>query len=302
MDLHLLRVFRAVVDAEGITAAEKTLGVGRSTISRQISELETRLGITLCERGRSGFRLTQEGRIVLEQLMDLLGSIEHFRRSVSEIHDILTGELVLAIADSFVTANANPLPDILRRYGKQAPNVKLKLRKVSPNNMERELVQRRCHIALKPVYAELPGFHYQSLYTEKNQLYCSVSHPLATGPTRSLSDLRQQRFATLSYKSGFVDVLDRIGTASSAEANDLEGLAYLILSGQYVGFLPEHYAQNLVADGFLAPIATEKLDYSVPFKAICLEHEEKSLTARLFLSLLDETFLSKTKPGPKMLE
>ncbi|MFM7786129.1 MAG: LysR family transcriptional regulator, partial [Gammaproteobacteria bacterium] len=57
LDLRLLRVFRTVVESGGFAAAELALNVGRSTISKQIKDLETRLGMRLCRRGRGGFAL-----------------------------------------------------------------------------------------------------------------------------------------------------------------------------------------------------------------------------------------------------
>ncbi len=44
VDLRLLRVFVAVVEARGFTAAQTVLNVGASTISNHISALETRSG------------------------------------------------------------------------------------------------------------------------------------------------------------------------------------------------------------------------------------------------------------------
>ena len=55
LDLRLVRVFLAVVDASGVSAAQMTLNVGSSTISTQLATLETRLGFRLCDRGRGGF-------------------------------------------------------------------------------------------------------------------------------------------------------------------------------------------------------------------------------------------------------
>jgi DNA-binding transcriptional LysR family regulator len=60
-DLRLLQVFRAVVACGGFSAAELELNINRSTISRHIKDLESRLNGTLCRRGRSGFALTEEG-------------------------------------------------------------------------------------------------------------------------------------------------------------------------------------------------------------------------------------------------
>ena len=53
-DIRLLRVFRSVVECGGMAAAELELNISTSTISRHIKDLETRLGLTLCRRGRGG--------------------------------------------------------------------------------------------------------------------------------------------------------------------------------------------------------------------------------------------------------
>ena len=60
-DIRLLRIFRSVVECGGFSAAETVLGIGRSAISQQMSDLEQRLGLRLCQRGRAGFSLTEVG-------------------------------------------------------------------------------------------------------------------------------------------------------------------------------------------------------------------------------------------------
>ena len=69
MDLRLLRVFRSVVECGGMAAAELELNIATSTISRHIKDLETRLGLTLCRRGRGGFALTPEGQAYCDALL-----------------------------------------------------------------------------------------------------------------------------------------------------------------------------------------------------------------------------------------
>ena len=64
MDLRLLQIFKAVVECGGFSSAALALNIGVSTISRHIKDLETRLGLVLCQRGRSGFALTAEGQSV----------------------------------------------------------------------------------------------------------------------------------------------------------------------------------------------------------------------------------------------
>ncbi len=74
-DLRLLRVFRAVVACGGFAAAELELNINRSTISRHIKDLETRLGVTLCRRGRAGFALTTEGEQVYASAQKMMAAM-----------------------------------------------------------------------------------------------------------------------------------------------------------------------------------------------------------------------------------
>ncbi len=55
LDFKLLKVFKAVVEAGGFSAAQNELNVGLAAISKQISDLEIRIGMRLCTRGREGF-------------------------------------------------------------------------------------------------------------------------------------------------------------------------------------------------------------------------------------------------------
>jgi DNA-binding transcriptional LysR family regulator len=70
-DLRLLKVFDAAVRHDGFAAAQTELNVGLSTISNHITALEQRLGVKLCQRGRSGFKLSTEGELVFEEAQRL---------------------------------------------------------------------------------------------------------------------------------------------------------------------------------------------------------------------------------------
>ncbi len=99
MDLRLLQVFKAVVECGGMAAAELELNIGTSTVSRHVKDLETRLGLTLCRRGRAGFALTPEGQRVYEETQRLLASVRGFRDSIDDIHARMGGQLAVAVFD-----------------------------------------------------------------------------------------------------------------------------------------------------------------------------------------------------------
>ena len=85
VDLRLLRVFVAIVECGGLSAAESRLNIGRSTISAHLSDLEVRLGIKLCKRGRSGFEITDAGAITYQASIELLQQCEAFANTVAAL-------------------------------------------------------------------------------------------------------------------------------------------------------------------------------------------------------------------------
>ena len=101
-DLHLLRVFLSVVESGGFSKAQIALNVSQSTISTQMIDLETRLGMRLCRRGRAGFALTDEGHEVFKYAKDLVQDCDEFVGKVNGIRGDLIGELRIATADSLL--------------------------------------------------------------------------------------------------------------------------------------------------------------------------------------------------------
>lgn len=97
LDLRLIRVFLAVVDARGITAAEASLGVRQSTISTQLSALEARVGFKLCDRGRGGFRLTSKGERFAATARTLVTATSEFVARVRDIDRKLVGTLAIGL-------------------------------------------------------------------------------------------------------------------------------------------------------------------------------------------------------------
>ena len=61
MELRVLRYFLTVAQEENITRAAEALHMTQPTLSRQLSQLEGELGVTLFSRGTRKISLTSEG-------------------------------------------------------------------------------------------------------------------------------------------------------------------------------------------------------------------------------------------------
>ena len=101
--IRLLRIYKAVVESGGFSAAEVELNISRPAISLAISELESLLNMRICNRGRAGFALTEQGEEVYDATLQLLGGLENFRARINAINTDLKGELNIGITDNMVT-------------------------------------------------------------------------------------------------------------------------------------------------------------------------------------------------------
>lgn len=270
VDLKLLRVFKAVVEAGGFSAAEVELNVGRSAISRFIADLETRLDMRLCERGRGGFSLTERGSQVYAATLELLQDLEKFRANVNSAHSKLVGEINLGLTDNMLSATQSPVVDVLGAFHREQPDVRFNLQVSAPNDIESGVVEGRFHLGVVPQHHALPSLNYRRLYTEQSQFYCGAQHPLFSLECDQITmDLiAQQDFISPSYNHSILLNKAFPKLTAAATSYQVEGVATLILSGQYLGFLPDHYAKRWVDKGQMRVLLPEQLRFNIPFALI----------------------------------
>src|SRR3954466_10782074 len=72
LDLRQLHYFVVVAKEEHVGRAAARLFISQSPLSRQIAQLEDKLGLTLFERSQQRIRLTADGRTVLAEARALL--------------------------------------------------------------------------------------------------------------------------------------------------------------------------------------------------------------------------------------
>ncbi|TNF60259.1 MAG: LysR family transcriptional regulator [Burkholderiales bacterium] len=270
VDLRLLRVFQAVADCGGMASAELELNLAMSTISRHVKDLETRLGLVLCRRGRGGFALTPEGEQVYAATRQLLAATEVFRSSLHDIHRRLGGDLHLALFEKTATNPQSRIAQALALFRARAPQVSLHLH-VGPIGMiERGVLDGQYQLGIVPEHRRSDSLVYDDLFGETMQLYAGKGHPWFAAPDDGLDwdALRRQPLAALGYHSPNMALTHRQRLERAATASDQEAVATLILTGSYVGFLPDHYARVFVEQGQMRAVAPAVLRYDCRFSAI----------------------------------
>jgi len=286
-DLRLLRVFIAIAESGGLAAAELRLNISRSVISRHLKDLEVRLGVRLCERGRAGFALTEAGQVVLDAARRLIAQIEQFRSEVAELHAGMRGELNLAIFDKIVSNPGCRLAEAIAAFGAEAPAVTLNVHVAGSSEIEKGLLEGRFHVAVHPFHRASESFTSVPLFDEFLPLYAAPGHPLVAGaqPPDDAA-LRRAAFVGLGYHSPNMEHFWRLGLQPAARAFEQEASVLLIRSGRYIGFLPDHYARPFEERGELVRLASETLRYYCEWQASVARNPAPGRIARRFMEIL----------------
>lgn len=250
-DLRLLRIFSAVVEHGGFAAAEVALGITRSTISVHMSNLETRMKLKLCRRGRAGFSLTEDGQAVYRAVIDLFDSLNDFSLLVGTLGKELSGELVILCADQLDAVKQQQLAQVIQKLHDNYPNLHLVLDGDSISNIEKQLLKDKAHIGLFPSYQQVEGLHYAALTHEPIYLCCSKEHPLFTQVDTAISEEELSKLAAIHPG---IDI-DNQGKAQLTKLNlcaksyQFDTRKAMILSGRYLGYMPQSYIQQELNQG-----------------------------------------------------
>jgi len=290
LDIRLLRVFRAVVECGGMAAAELELNIGRSTISRHVKDLETRLGLTLCHRGRGGFALTAEGQAVYDATLRLVAALDGFRSDVDDLHHRLAGTLVLALFDKTVTNEASHLHEALGAFHDAAPDVSIEMHVHGINTIERGVLDGQYQVGIIPAHRPSTALDYLPLFDERMDLYVAPGHPLFATDGSDTDDeaIRRHAYAGLGYHSPNMEKSHAMRLRRHATAYDQEAVAMLVRSGRYLGYLPDHYARTFVERGQMRRLDNPRFHYDVEFAAIVRHAPKPSRMVQTFLDCLAE--------------
>ncbi|MCL6269297.1 hypothetical protein M3P05_04980 [Sansalvadorimonas sp. 2012CJ34-2] len=81
---------------------------------------------------------------------------------------------------------------------------------------------------------------------------------------------------------------------AGASATDREGIAFLILTGKYLGFLPEHYASRWIKEHKMRALCPAHFNHTTPFTDITSKSTPGNLVLETFLELIDKEIQSQT--------
>lgn len=241
IDLRLIRIFCTIVECNGFHDAQIALNMAQSTLSTHLAALEAKLGSKLCLRGRGGFRITTAGADTYAAAQDLLRNLERFESTMDRVHNRQTARLRIGVIDSVTTFDALDIPGAIAGFASAHPEVMIELETDTPSGLLNSLLHSTRDVVIGASLQPLPGLAYVELATEPHHLYCGSDHRWFDLPDHDLgqADFMKAAFSVRNYMH--FDDTYRLGRVTArAKVGSMEAQEILILSGQYVGFLPGH--------------------------------------------------------------
>jgi DNA-binding transcriptional LysR family regulator len=189
---------------------------------------------------------------------------------VDELHQRLTGSLAVAIFDKTASNPRCHISRAFARFDEQAPDVHPEVHVQPINAIEAGVIDGRFQLGIIPTHRHSNSLNYHHLFDEQMYLYCGALHPLYApgGNAIDLESVRAHRYVGMGYHSPNMEITRELGLQRHATAHDQEAVAHLVLSGKYLGFLPEHYAESFVTRGLMRPLLPTTVQYVCEFSAI----------------------------------
>jgi LysR family hca operon transcriptional activator len=256
MELRHLRYFIAVAE-EGsfLTAAERRLNTSQPSLSRQIRDLESEVGVQLLERQPRGVALTDAGRVFLDHARLALSQVEAAtdgaRRTAQPQKPALSMGFMVGLEVMW-------LPHLLRILREEEPEVEVTLCSQSSPELALALARGKLDIAFLRPEKQNGGVTFKLLAKEPLIAVLPADHRLASRKRIRPQDLVREIYVSSARTSPVLnaviqDYASKVGIVLKAkyEGENISSAMSLVASTGGVTLVPL-YAQNMLAPNVVA--------------------------------------------------
>jgi DNA-binding transcriptional LysR family regulator len=285
LDPTALIVLAAVVREGGVRAGATALKLPRSTVSRQLAELEAQIGARLIARTSRRFRITDLGRALAEQAGRIEEVMRASERLIRRAATEPAGSLRVAVAPLLAETL---FPEMLTAYLARYPSMRVELQ-IAADYVD--LRRGSFDLALRQgLPAEAGDLFATRLGTSITGCYGHPRYLAARGTPHRLAELASHDCIVIGDPSWLFR--DRQGETRVAvpfriRLNDFRVGRALAAAGGGLIRLPRFYAQPLVDTGELAPVLESRWP-RVPVFAVHTSVSPAPPKIRAFIELARE--------------
>lgn len=294
MELRHLRYFVAVAEELHFGRAAKRLHLVQPALSKQVFNLEEELGVQLLHRTKRRVRLTEAGRVFLEESRQVLASAERAQDAARRAARGQTGRLAVGFIGP---ATYSVVPEILKLFRERFPDVELALHEWTTAEQIKRLHEEYIQVGfVRPPFGDM-GLDLKTVRRDPVVIILPEGHPLASReavPLKALEDEplimvpRQRepgvfdRFIALCNQAGFSPRVVQ-------EAHQVHTIVGLVAARVGVSFAGDPIT-NLRRPGVVyRPLCDPSLQLDL---ALARRREDPPPVLQAFLSVVEEVTTS----------
>ncbi|WP_091187188.1 LysR family transcriptional regulator [Paenibacillus catalpae] len=293
MEIRQMRYFVEVAKREHVTEAANVLHVAQSSVSRQLAQLESELGVDLFIRKGRRVKLTPIGKILLKRVEQMLNMMNEAEREVKEYLDPEKGVVRIAFPISLA---AHVLPKAIYAFRKRYPEAKFQMRQALYHDLVDGVINGEFNLAMiAPLPSEDKHVEQKLLFTERIVALLPIHHPLANQSSIQLWEMKDESFVTLPEGTIFREIVlnacREIGFTPhiAFEGDDIDALKGLVSAGLGIALMPEvTLVESIPQSTVKIPIADPAVTRSIGI--ICPTQRKLLPTEQLFYRFLSEFY------------
>lgn len=293
MDLPTQMIlFARVVNAGSFSAAARILDQTTSTVSRQIGNLEDRVGVRLLSRSNHGLVVTEEGKAFLSRCVEISERVSEAETFAESMNDRPKGRLKLVSTVAFGKSQLLPIiPAFLARYRDVSVSLELTDRKIDLSEGDADLAIRFSEqIDDDRVIAKK--------LARNRRLICAAPQYLARSGTPSrLADLAGHNCLQLStvdsWNDWHIEDLasgEAVQLGGNLEVNSADGIYHAALAGVGIARLSTYLINDDIRTGRLVQIFPEYADDSSNILVTYSQRRNLSPKIRALIDYMVEIF------------
>lgn len=262
-----LRAFDVAARNLNLSAAAAEMNVTHAAVSRQVKQLEQRLGVKLFERLPRGLKLTAHGALLAE------GTREAFDRLASALADVSVPAVRRKLTIStFASLSARWLMPRVQAFSALFPDVDLQ---VMTSTRLVDFAREDVDVGIRFGNGRYPGLHVVPLFKPKEILVCSPSL-LKRGPAlKTFVDLKHHTLLHDDSHRSWIRWLDAAGVKGvnprrGIICGDRNSMLQAALEGQGVAIASEVFAEKDLAAGRLVKLFDKEVTAEFAIYAVCL--------------------------------
>jgi LysR family transcriptional regulator, glycine cleavage system transcriptional activator len=262
-----LRAFDVAARNLNLSAAAEEMNVTHAAVSRQVKQLEERLGVKLFERLPRGLKLTAHGALLAE------GTREAFDRLASAIEDVSVPAVRRKLTIStFASLAARWLMPRVGAFAELFPDVDLQ---VQTSTRLTDFARDDVDIAIRFGSGNYAGLHVVPLFKPKEIVIAAPSLLKRGPPLKNFADLKNHTLLHSDSHREWIRWLDAVGVKGinarrGVICGDRNSVLQAALAGQGVALASEVFAANELAAGRLVKVFDTEVAAEYAIYAVCL--------------------------------